>query len=186
MTGSSAEQASEGMGVAGYLFDWLQCIVFALLLVLGIFTFAGKPMEVNQVSMNPTLYEGDRLIVSNLMYSPKNGDIVVFSKQTYEAGTPLVKRIVAMDGQTVDIDIESGTVTVDGIVLDEPYIAEATKTVYDVAFPLEVPEGKVFVMGDNRNRSKDSRYKAVGLVDTQEILGKVVAVILPTEHFKIF
>lgn len=186
MTGDETNSAEGLRDIGSYFFDWLQCIVFALLFVVALFTFIGKPMEVNQISMNPTLYEGDRLVVSNLFYTPDNGDIVVFAKKTYDDGTPLVKRIIATAGQTVEIDTDEGIVAVDGIVLDEPYINEATKTIYDVNFPLTVPDGYVFVMGDNRNHSKDSRSSAVGLVDTREVLGKVVAVMLPASNFKIF
>lgn len=180
------ESTEERSNIIDYIFDWIQCIVFAIVLVIAIFTFIGKPMEVNQISMNPTLYEGDRLVVSSLMYTPENGDIIVFSKLSYEDATPLVKRIIASGGQTIDIDPTRGTVTVDGEILDEPYINELTQTVYEIGFPLTVPEGYVFAMGDNRNHSKDSRSAEVGFVDTREILGEVKALILPITHFEIF
>lgn len=186
MTENEVSSSKERLALGDYLFDWLQCIVFALLLVIAVFTFIGKPMEVNQVSMNPTLWEGDRLIVSDMLYTPDNGDIVVFAKNTYEEGTPLVKRIIATAGQTIDIDPNNGIVTVDNVALNEPYIAEPTKTIFDVEFPLTVPEGYVFAMGDNRNHSKDSRFSTIGLVDTREILGRVIAVIMPASHFEIF
>lgn len=180
------EKREEKTSFAEFVFEWLQCIVFAMVLVIFIFTLIGKTMEVNNISMNPTLYDGDRLVVSSLLYTPSNGDIIVFATKTYEDGKPLVKRVIALGGQTVDIDARAGTVTVDGEVLDEPYINDFTYTLYEVEFPLTVPEGFVFVMGDNRNHSADSRSTAVGMVDEREIFGGVKAVMLPLSNFKIF
>lgn len=159
-------------------YDWLQCVVTALVCSILIFVFVGRIIGVEQSSMNPTLYDRDKVVMSNLFFTPKQGDIVILTKESF--GTdPIVKRVIAVGGQTVDIDFIAGEVRVDGVLLDEPYIAEPTHNSYDVRFPLTVDEGSVFVLGDNRNRSTDSRTSSVGLVDRRCILGKVYAVILP-------
>jgi len=187
MTASAAVKAQKGGARApAYLFEWLQCIVFAIIVVMVLFIFVGRPMTVQKVSMNPTLAENDRLIVTNVFYTPKQGDIIVFSKASYEDGAPLVKRVIATEGQTVDINTEKGLVYVDNVALSEDYVADLTRTVYDVQFPYVVPDGCVFVMGDNRNNSIDSRRSDIGSVDTREILGKVSAVIMPFSHFKLY
>ena len=120
------------------------------------------------------------ILLSNTLYrSVKTGDIVVVSKQSFENGTPIVKRVIATEGQTVDIDFDAGTVSVDGVVLDEPYTNTPTNRQEGMTFPLTVSEGCIFVMGDNRNDSKDSRSTEIGLVDTREVLGKAVFLFLP-------
>lgn len=167
------------------LYEWLQSLAFAIMGVVFIFVFIGSTMNVEQTSMTPTLLDGDRIIISNLFYTPKAGDIVVFSKYSFEEGAPLVKRVVATEGQVVDIDTAAGTVSVDGALLEEDYTLEPTYTVYDVEFPATVPEGHIFVMGDNRNGSKDSRDSAIGMVDTREVLGRVYAVVLPFSRLQL-
>ena len=109
----------------------------------------------------------------------KEGDIIVAAKDSYGNGTPIVKRIIATEGQVVDIDFETGMVTVDGEILNEPYIKSLTKMSEGVVFPLKVEEGCVFVMGDNRMNSKDSRDPVIGLIDEREILGKAIVLFLP-------
>ncbi len=166
------------------IYDWVQCIVVALLLSVFLFVFVGRVIGVVGDSMNNTLFSGDKVIVSNLFYTPEYGDIVILTSPTFGNGNePIVKRIIATEGQTIDIDFETGTVTVDGQVLQESYIAEPTYTYEGVDFPVTVPEGCVFVMGDNRNASTDSRNPSIGMVDTRCILGKVYLRILPIERF---
>jgi len=132
-------------------------------------------------SMLPTLQDGDRLILlNNIFYGkPKYGDIVVASKDSFKDGEPIIKRVIATEGQTVDIDFESGVVFVDGIALDEPYINTPTTLKEGTAFPLTVAEGCVFVMGDNRNDSLDSRSTEIGQIDCREILGRVLFLLIP-------
>ena len=110
---------------------------------------------------------------------PEYGDIVVASKDSYDDGAPIIKRVIATEGQTVNIDFDQGVVYVDGIELDEPYTYTPTNVQEGMSFPLVVEEGCVFVMGDNRNQSRDSRSPEIGLVDKREILGKAVFLILP-------
>ena len=130
--------------------------------------------------MYPTLEDGDRLVLASTVFQYKQGDIVVIHRSGKE---PLIKRVIAVEGDTLDIDFERGMVTVNGEVLNEPYIAEPTHLEYNdgPVFPFTVPEGKVFVMGDNRNNSLDSRSGAVGLIDQNDILGTMLIDLSKTE-----
>ena len=131
--------------------------------------------------MNMTLLDGDYLfLISNSLYrEPAPGDVVVISKQTFDNGVPIVKRIIAVEGQIVDIDFENGIVYVDGLPLDETYVNTPTNRQEGMAFPMLVEKGCYFVLGDNRNNSRDSRHPDIGLVDRREILGKAILIILP-------
>ncbi|NLL63455.1 MAG: signal peptidase I [Ruminococcaceae bacterium] len=128
---------------------------------------------VNGTSMVPTLHDGQSIIFSPFLSSFKTGDIVVIHREDEEA---LIKRVIATSGQTIDIDFEKGTVEVDGIVLEEPYIAEKTEREFEGGpkFPLTIPEGYIFVLGDNRNNSLDSRSPNVGLINEQYVVGKMI------------
>ena len=168
------------------IYDWLQCIVMAIVICVLFFSFIVRLVDVVGSSMYPTLENGDKIIVSNLFYTPKQGDIVVFRKDEYRE-EPLVKRIIAVEGQTVDIDFERGIVYVDGEPLDEPYIAEPATDPENFIGPVEVPEtvpeGCIFVMGDNRNASTDSRTTEIGMVDERCIMGKVYFTVFPLKNF---
>jgi signal peptidase I len=133
--------------------------------------------------MVPTLHDGDKMIVSNLFYKPKYGDIVVFKTDTYDPDRALVKRVIATEGQEISLDFDRGVVYINGSPIEEDYIAELTTTKLDFIGPQTVPEGCVFVMGDNRNHSTDSRSSAIGPVDTRRILGKVLYRISPLDRF---
>ena len=171
-----AQDLSEKRG--GNVLEWYESLIFSVLVVIALFSFVFRVTLVYGSSMVPTLAEQDRLIVWGAGYTPQRGDVVILDGYI-EYGKPLVKRIIAVAGDTVDIDFSTGAVSVNGEVLDEPYIAEPTREQGDVAFPLTVPEGKVFVMGDNRNASTDSRFSAVGCIDERDVLGKAVFRILP-------
>lgn len=160
------------------LYDWVQCIIAAVILAIMIFIFVGRVIGVKGDSMYPTLHNQDRVITSNIMYTPKQGDIVVFKTETY-GNEPLVKRVIATAGQKVDIDFTAGVVYVDGEAVDDSYTYAPTKTREDFKGEVTVPDGCVFVMGDNRNDSTDSRSDRVGMVDTRMILGKVHLIIIP-------
>ena len=178
--GGEPDKDGESTDARMELYDWLQCIVSAIICGIFIFVFLGRTIGVDGHSMMQTLHDRDRVIMSNLFYTPRNGDIVVFQAPSDAfGGTPLVKRVIAVAGQTIDIDFDSGEVFLDGSVLDEPYINELTRNRDSFAGPLTIPEGFIFVMGDNRNRSSDSRNSRVGLVDTRYILGKVLFIIIP-------
>lgn len=164
------------------IYDWLQCIVMAIVICVLFFSFIVRLVDVVGSSMYPTLENGDKILVSNLFYTPKQGDIVVFRKDEYRE-EPLVKRIIAVEGQTVDIDFDRGIVYVDGEPIDEPYIAEPTTESIDFVGPITVDEGCVFVMGDNRNASTDSRTTEIGMVDERCIMGKVYFTVFPLKNF---
>ncbi len=160
------------------LYDWLQCFVSAILCSILIFVFVGRVIGVDGSSMLDTLHDTDKIIMSNLLYTPKYGDIIVLKTEAFGA-TPLVKRVIATEGQTISIEFNTGEVSIDGRVIDEPYIRELTHEKLDYTGPVFVPKGYVFVMGDNRNASTDSRSNLVGLVDTRQILGKVLFILIP-------
>lgn len=160
------------------LYDWLQCVVSAVVAGILIFVFVGRISGIEGPSMMQTLQNGDLVVVSNLLFTPKYGDVVFIKTETY-GNTPIVKRIVATAGQTVSIDFEQGIVSVDGRPLKEEYTNTPTNLREDFEGPVTVPDGKVFVMGDNRDDSTDSRSSAVGFVDTRNILGKVWFVLIP-------
>ena len=162
--------------------DWLQCIVSALVAAILIFTFVARTITVVGSSMVPTLEEGNLLIVSRLFYTPKYGDIVVLRKASFMTD-PIVKRVIATEGQTVDIDFQTGVVYVDGVALDEPYTNAPTFEQENFTEPVTVPAGHVFVMGDNRNRSTDSRSASVGCVDNRYIIGRALLRIAPLNKF---
>ena len=165
----------------GEIYEWLQCLVFALIFCVVMFVFLFRLVDVVGDSMNPTLEDGDKMVVSDLFYKPKQGDIIIFRKDEYKSRA-LVKRVIATEGQTVEIDFTKGRVYVDGELLDEPYIAEPTKNQIDFTGTQIVPEGCVFVMGDNRNESADSRDSRIGMIDERLIIGKVLLTVYPLNH----
>ena len=156
-------------------------LIVALVLVL-VFSFFFRIIQVDGESMVPTLQNGDKLIVWGAGYEPQRGDVVIVDSYT-SYGKPLVKRVIAKGGDTISIDYDAGTVEVNGELLQEDYIAAPTHLGYDVEFPYTVPEGTVFVMGDNRNNSTDSRDSRLGIVDERCILGHVLRVVFPFSEF---
>ena len=162
------------------MYFWLQALVMALVGLILVFTFIGRIIGVDGESMMPTLHNRDMLLLQSIGYEPEQGDVVVLSKNTFHDGAPIVKRIIAVGGQTVDIDYDTNTVYVDGVALDESYILEPMRPLpAEYATHIEVPEGSVFVMGDNRNNSTDGRDPRIGVVDQRCILGKALFVLLP-------
>ena len=162
------------------LYEWAQALVCSVLAVVLLFTFVIRLIGVDGHSMVPTLQDGDRLLVLNAMLDNdyEYGDIVVLRKDTF-LEEPIVKRVIATEGQTVDIDFVSGAVYVDGDRLEEDSINEPTYGEEGTEFPLTVPEGSIFVMGDNRNHSSDSRSSDLGTVDTRYVIGKAVFLLFP-------
>ena len=164
-------------------YDWIQCLISALIICVLLFVFVIRVVDVRGTSMWPTLQNGDKMLVSDLFYKPKQGDVVVFKKDEYDPDKALVKRVIAVGGQEVNIDFANGIVYVDGEPIEEDYISELTQKKLDFIGPQTVPEGCVFVMGDNRNASTDSRDKRIGMVDERLIIGKVYMVIYPLTEF---
>lgn len=167
------------------LYEWVQALVSSVLTVVLLFTFVIRMIGVEGHSMLSTLQEGDRLMVlSSLLYHDyQYGDIVIVRKDSF-GENPIVKRVIATGGQSVDIDFNAGGVYVDGKLLDEPYIRELTFTQEGNTFPLTVPEGSIFVMGDNRNASTDSRSSRLGTVDTRYVIGRAVFLAFPGRDFE--
>ena len=164
---------------------YLHDLVYLLAAIMLVFILLFRIVIVDGTSMNQTLLHGDYLLLmSNTFYrNVQHGDIVVISKDSFDDGDPIVKRVIATEGQTVDIDFYAGIVYVDGIALDEPYVNTPTNTEGGMLFPLKVEEGCVFVMGDNRANSHDSR--AEGAIPEDLIIGRVFAVLFPAgeAHF---
>ena len=163
------------------LYEWVQALVCSVLTVVLVFTFGIRLIGVDGHSMVPTLQDGDRLLVTTSLLSGdyEYGDIVIIQKGSFAGGEPMVKRVIATGGQTVDIDFETGAVYVDGTLLEEDYINELTFVEEGTEFPLTVPEGSIFVMGDNRNHSSDSRDASLGTVDTRYVIGRAVLLAFP-------
>ena len=180
------EKLGDGEALKLDLYFWLQALVMALVLLILTFSLVGRVVGVEGSSMVPTLRDGDMLLLQSLGYTPKQGDVVVLTKPFGRVTGPIVKRVIAIEGQTVDIDYDAGTVTVDGTVLDEPYLNEPMERPADPnesITSVTVPEGHIFVMGDNRNHSSDSRYVALGVVDERYVLGRALLILLPFGHF---
>lgn len=173
-----------GFSIIREVFDWVESGLTAVLCVVLIFTFVARMVGVVGESMYPTLHDKDRLIASRLYTELNSGDIVVITKPNTR-NEPLIKRVIATGGQTIDIDSATGSVYVDGERIFEPYIMEGITpgTTFEMQFPQVVPMGHVFVMGDNRNNSWDSRSAAVGMVDERWVSGKVIYRIWPYESF---
>ena len=166
------------------IYDWIYCLSVALIICVVIFAFFIRLIDVRGTSMNPTLNNNDKMLVSGLFYEPKVGDVVVFKKDEYDPERALVKRVIAVEGQVINMDFDRGIVYVDGVPLEEDYIMEPTTNKIDFIGPQTVPEGCVFVMGDNRNASTDSRKKEIGMVDTRLILGRAYAVVYPLSQVR--
>ena len=173
------------------VFEWLDVVISAIIVVVIMFTFVFRVATIEGDSMQNTLYEGEKVIITDFFYEPQINDIVVISRnaenmvgEASDNSLPIIKRIIAVEGQTVDIDFNKGLVYVDGEVIDDSYAKTPTNLCYNdgVTFPVKVPDNCVFALGDNRNDSLDSRSAKIGkngMVDTRYILGKAILRIFP-------
>ena len=163
------------------ILSYLHDLVFGLAAVLLAFMLVFRVVVVSGPSMYQTLNDGDTLLLVSSAFcgAPKYGDIIVASKESFKDGEPIIKRVIATEGQKVDIDFYNGIVYVDDIPLEESYTNTPTNLREGVTFPLTVEKGCVFVMGDNRNDSWDSRSNDIGLIDCREILGKAFFLVMP-------
>ncbi len=171
-----------GTKTSDFIYECLESVAQSLILVTILFVFIFIRVQVDGQSMENTLHHKDQLIVRKWNYTPQNGDIVAISRGQY-FNKPIIKRVIATEGQTLKIDFETGKVMVNGKVIDEPYIKEVMTETGDNKIPEVVPEGYTFVMGDNRNNSADSRFRVIGLIDNKTIVGRAIFRIYPFDSF---
>ena len=181
------EKLSSGDSLKVDLYFWLQALVMALVVLILVFTLVGRIIGVDGSSMVPTLHDGDLLLLQSIGYTPEQGDVVVLTKDFANyVGQPIVKRVIATGGQTVEIDYDAGVVYVDGVALDEPYINEPMRRPGAAEMDVDsvtVPEGCIYVLGDNRNNSTDSRHRDLGVIDNRYVLGRALCILLPFQDF---
>lgn len=195
-TTSQSDESKEHSAIKE-IFDWLDIVVTSIIAVVIIFTFLFRLVTIVGDSMQNSFYSGEKIVITKLFYEPKYGDVVVVSRnannnalETSTSAEPIIKRVIATEGQYVDINFETGKVYVgydlaDMVELDESYVKTPTNARADVEFPVYVDEGKVFVLGDNRNDSKDSRFKEIGedgLIDEDYILGRAIFRLFPFDR----
>ena len=181
-THENMENKETKKGAMFDLYSLLHDLVYILAGIALVFVFCVRLVGVNGGSMLPTLVNGDYLALQSniVMGDLEYGDIIVARKMSFRDGEPIIKRIIATEGQVVDIDFLSGSVYVDGKLLEESdYIKGSTINQEGMRFPLVVKENHVFVMGDNREESLDSRSPQIGQIEVRQILGKAVFLILP-------
>lgn len=193
-------ETEEKTSLLSDILEIAETVIISVFLILLVFTYIARPVTVEGRSMEPTLENEDKLVMRTIFYTPKVGDVVIINNEksyTYQNGTDeivegngldkrLIKRVIATGGQTIDIDFEAGTVTVDGKVLEEDYIKDfTTYNAKAFDYPVTVPEGYIFAMGDNRNNSTDSRDSHVGFVKEEDVIGEAVMRFYPFDKFKL-
>lgn len=168
------------------ILDWLESFAFAIFVVILIFTFVLRTVVVKGESMSPNFHDKDRLIISHFNLTPEKGDILVMN--SYGLHETIIKRCIGTGGDKIRIDYNENSVEVNGQIISNKYLGEPmiNKPTYDQKYAVSrgvyeytVPEGKIFVMGDNRNGSSDSRSSLVGFIDSEDVLGKVIFRIYP-------
>lgn len=165
-----------------YVFDMLKTIIYVFTVIAIIFIFFIREVNVSGKSMMNTLHDSDRVILTNFMYEPQPGDIVAINTENLK-DKRIIKRVIATEGQTISIDYDKGVVTVDGVILDEDYVSSFTmKSNNEFEIPYVIPEGKIFVMGDNRYISLDSRDADLGLVSVENVIGKAQFIFYPFDR----
>lgn len=168
-----------GGKVTNYIYSMLSMIMAIMVCVFVLFTFLLRLVSVSGDSMIPNIYHGEKILVSDLFYTPSYGDVVVIGRST-ETENSIIKRVIALPGDEVNINFDTHLITVNGKVITETYkTADAISDPGDFTYPLTVPDDSVFVLGDNRNNSLDSRFEAVGFIKLDEITGKALFKLLP-------
>ena len=167
---------------SAFCFEWLESIVQAIIVIVIVLTFLFRVVNISGPSMEKTLFDGDKVVVWKWSYEPTKGDVVIISKGQH-LDEPIVKRVIATQGDTLEIDFSDGSVIVNNKKLDETYIKEPMWVQGDGEIPSVIPQGYTFVMGDNRNHSMDSRFEDVGLIDNEDIVGKANFIIFPFGRF---
>lgn len=188
---SEKQSEKKPIGFCGEFYDWISSVFSAVLCFIIIFTLFARIVTVDGDSMLQTLHNGERLIVSDFAYTPQYGDIVIlhanklYNEATGTYGKPIVKRVIGLPGDVIRIDFNKGIVYRNGNALDEPFTNTLTQNPEDFPHDTDVvvEQGKVFVLGDNRNWSKDSRSADVGQVDMRYIMGKAYIRIWPFSEF---
>lgn len=167
-----------------FLYEWFECIIQSLLIVTAAFMFIFRVVDVSGNSMYPTLCDLDKVLILKWQYTPAAGDVVVIRRGQY-LDEPLIKRLIATEGQKISIDFSTGQIEVDGEVLKEVYLKEQMWLEGDNDIPDLIPYGYCFVMGDNRNHSRDSRFRDVGLIKNTDVVGKALLVFHPLGRFRV-
>lgn len=166
------------------VFDIFKTVIFLFAIISIIFTFFIRDVTIDGESMKDTLFDGDKVVLTNFLYTPKVGDIVAIDADQ-QIGKIIIKRVIATEGQTIKIDYDNNRVIVDGIVLNEEYVASNTiKPTVGWEIPEVIPEGYIFVMGDNRSVSLDSRSGSIQLIPKNMVIGKAQIVLYPIDHIK--
>ncbi len=180
-TNAETEEKEEGesFSFSSFVFELTGTAVVALVAVTVLLTFFCRQVTVSGTSMTDTLQDQDRLLITNFMYQPQYGDIIVITHGS-QYDEPIIKRVIATQGQSLSINYDTGEVSVDGVILKEPYIKGKTVRLHHaLEIPDKIPEGYVFVMGDNREGSLDSRSSQIGLIPVENIIGKAQARFYP-------
>lgn len=181
---SGEELPERNQKLWGIVYDAVATLESAVIILMLFFSLMFRPAAVIGNSMLPSFNSGDRVVCLPELSGYERGDVIIISHATRKDES-IIKRVIAVGGDTVDIDFYKGTVSVNGQVLDEPYVNTPTNLSYDMTFPVTVPEGKLFVLGDNRNGSLDSRSTDIGFINENKVLGKVVFRFYPFDRIKI-
>ena len=187
-TDTAPQTEEKGSTFAQILYDWLSTLFLAVVVILLVMTFFVRQVTVKGNSMNDTLQTQDRLLVSSFLYHPQNGDIVIVTHGDVSHGDvyddAIIKRVIAVEGQHLEINYETSEIYVDGKLVEEPYAKGRTIPLSNpTPIPEVIPKGYVFVMGDNRKDSLDSRSARIGLIPVENIIGKAFWRIQPFSTF---